>query len=297
MRDIVYFMQEIVHIVPVGMDSPDRFLVFKHIPATKVILITGSLKKKGTEKEEALARKIIDKLVAVLGSVMKVEVEETDVFDYKSNLELIARLIKEHEEAEVFINLSSATKIMLFAGFMAASLFGARLYYVSPKEYITTALEEACKTDDLDKLKKLMGGNCDEVYLSRGVRHVSELPVLKMEPPKEEELEILKAIKNAGGKVDRIIDLMDYIDYGVLYKGKEPPRKPVYRKDTKKQKEHRSRKKEFNKERIRFINKVRKNLDSMEKRGYISRTRVGKNARIELLEPGATLVKLESVFM
>jgi hypothetical protein len=205
---------ENVHIVPVGLDSPDRFIEgFKRYPPSMVFFVLG----KGNNPDEIAARKIKEEVEGQMGTYEKRETIALDLFTFSAALRGLFDLVEEHNRkgATFYINVSSSTKIVTQSAYMTAALSEAnvRLYYVKAKDYLSTkiltALQEGKKgelTEFIDSLeqKKI-------VYLSNGAKDVVEIPVLKMKRPSKEDLEILGAIKENGGEVSSTAKLIRFL--------------------------------------------------------------------------------------
>ncbi len=200
-----------IHIIPIGLDSPDRFVEgFKRYPPSKVIFVLGS----GDNPEEIAAEKIKEEVEGKMGSYEKRETRNLDLFTFSSALRGLFNLIEEHNEkdATFYINVSSSTKIVTQAAYMAAALSEANvhLYYVRAKNYLSTQILTALQKENKEDLLEFMGEleKSKRVYLSKGARDIVGIPVLKMKRPSEEDLEILEKIKESGGEVSSTAKLI-----------------------------------------------------------------------------------------
>lgn len=205
---------ENIHIVPIGLDSPARFIEgFKKYPPSMVLFILG----KGNNPDEIAAGKIKDEVEGQMGSYEKRDTRKLDLFTFSTALRSLFDLLEEHNKKDTafYINVSSSTKIVNQATYMAAALSEAnvRLYYVKAKNYLSTRILTSLQEGKKDDLMKFINGLEEKkiVYLSSGAEDVVEIPVLKMKHPSEEELEILEAIKENGGEVSSTAKLIRFL--------------------------------------------------------------------------------------
>jgi len=109
-----------------------------------------------------------------------IEVDESraaDIFDLYQALGEIAEIIKENEEHEVYVNLTSGGKVTAIAGMIACMVTGSgKPFYVRATEY---------------------GQNTSEP-VARNATSVSQLPTYPIEAPSEEELLVLEFISEEG---------------------------------------------------------------------------------------------------
>ncbi|ABO35465.1 hypothetical protein MmarC5_1167 [Methanococcus maripaludis C5] len=185
-----------IHIVPIGLDSPERFVEgFKRIPPSKVFFFLG---KSGDEPVEIEANKIKEHVEKSLGDYVERETINVDPFDFSNVMGEFAKIIRNglRSNKNVYINVSSSTKIVNVAAYMSASLFSARLYYIKAETYLMTDLTS--KLEDESHLKETMDYYLrDGAYLSKGAKGIVEIPVLKMNPPSKDELKVLKKINDS----------------------------------------------------------------------------------------------------
>jgi len=186
-----------IHIVPIGLDSPERFVEgFRKFPPSKVILLTGT-RQNDIEKE---VKNIKDEVIKGIGKHVDVEEESANLLNFASCMKTLAKIISREREGNagevIYINISSSTKIITQASYMTASLFSARIYYVPASSYLSVDLIPLLNNPDADSSKKINDLLQNKRYLSTGVKEPIEIPVLKMEPPGKDELDVLKAISD-----------------------------------------------------------------------------------------------------
>lgn len=188
-----------IHIVPIGLDSPERFVEgFRKFPPSKVIFLTGT-KQNAIESE---VKNIKDEVIRGIGKHVIIEENSAELLNFANCIQILARIISKEREGNtdevIYINISSSTKIMTQASYMAASLFSARIYYVPVVSYLSLELIPLLNNQNDESSKKRINDFLqNKKYLSTGVKEPFEIPVLKMEPPAKDELDVLKAISGA----------------------------------------------------------------------------------------------------
>lgn len=187
-----------IHIVPIGLDSPERFIEgFAKFPPSKVIFLMGN-RESDIEKE---AMKIKDEVATSVGKHVDVSEHKAELFDFAVAVKTFAQLITKNRTEDnelVYINISSSTKVVTQAAYMAASLFSARVYYVPAEKYLSTELLPILNSEDeSSKQEQIQQFIKNSRYLSSGVKEAYEIPVLKMQPPDKIELDVLDVINAA----------------------------------------------------------------------------------------------------
>ncbi len=255
-----------IHIVPIGLDSPERFVEgFRKFPPSKVILLTGT-RQNDIEKE---VKNIKDEVIKGIGKHVKIEEESANLLDFANCINTLAKIIsKEGEGAAgevVYINISSSTKIMTQASYMAASLFSARIYYVPVVSYLSLELIPLLNKHNDDSSKKIINDLLqNKRYLSTGVKEPIEIPVLKMEPPAKDELDVLKAI--SGTKKEKYNSLKSLVEDGlnIEYSGSNR-------------------------------NKYSQVVKKLETHGFVSTDRSGREKGIKLTGSGDVIAKISCI--
>ncbi len=123
-----------IHIAPVGFEEDRIVIPAEKMRAEKVILITN---EEGQEKGALFYEKVIERLRK---DNIEVEMVKTSFFNLEKNMLLFSNLINKHRDQQLFINISSGSKIQALAGFisvMSAKSQGILVstYYVEPEEY------------------------------------------------------------------------------------------------------------------------------------------------------------------
>lgn len=156
---------ERIHLVPIGFEEDRVYKPALDLDASKVVLInhenaTGKLKEKQERHQSTVEEKLRDNNIDI-ESVM------CDFFDMHDALGVIAQLAKNNEDENIFVNISSGSKITAIAGMIACMVTGATPYYVIAERY-----EE----------------------IPRGVEDVVELPKYPVQAPEPEQVRILSFI-------------------------------------------------------------------------------------------------------
>lgn len=262
-----------VHIVPIGLDSPERFIEgFTKFPTSKVIFLMG-IKQTNIELE---AIKIKEEVKKGVGKHVKVEEHNADLFNFSNCIKELAKLItnekNKDEEKLIYINISSSTKVMTQAAYMAASLFSARIYYVPAERYLSMELipllnndgDEINENDD-DTIKEIIKSiRSEKKYLSMGVKEAFEIPVLRTQPPNKNELIVLKVINEAENSKYTSLKSLVIDGLKINYSGSNK-------------------------------NKYSKLIKSLEEHGFVSTNRSGINKGIKLTESGKVIADISFI--
>lgn len=256
-----------VHIVPIGLDSPERFTEgFKKYPPTKVIFLMGT--EQSNIENEAL--KIKDEVQKNLGVHVASIEHKAQLFNFsdamKSLAEIITKERKENKNQLIYINISSSTKVITQAAYMAASLFFARIYYVPAVNYLSTELLPILNNEDeINKEEMLCTFMKDKKYLSMGVKEAFEIPVLKMKPPNEDEINVLRKINET--KQKKYSSLKSLLEEGLNL--------------------------DYSSGSIR--NKYSQTIKKLERSGFVSTNRSGREKGIKLTGSGEVIAEISSI--
>lgn len=153
-----------VHIAPVGYEEDRIVEAALKMRAEKVVLISNvASQDKAKNFFEAVRRRLKKESIEIV-------VRRTSFFNLEDSMRLFSDLIREFKEEQIFINISSGSKIQALAGFisaMSAKAHGITVttYYVEPDYY----------TEDPPKDS-----------LSHGFKNAFELPVFPLTTPSEE---------------------------------------------------------------------------------------------------------------
>jgi hypothetical protein len=100
-----------------------------------------------------------------------------DIFDLYATLGTVAMITAENQSDDVYVNVSSGSKISAIGAMIACMATDATAYYVHPADYASDDLNEP---------------------VSYGVEAVSELPTYPIEPPKAEQVAVLEYLDEQG---------------------------------------------------------------------------------------------------
>ena len=197
----------------------DSIKALRDYPVRKIVLAIGKQESSGERK----ARKIAEELAQELGSVWDVEVVEVDKKDVmKAALQLVS-LIK--REGKVILNISGSLRTFAIAAYIAACITNSRIITSIPKY--------------------------DESDREIGIEEIVEIPVLPVEFPGKEQMEIMNAVDDGVNSLDELVLKLN----------------PELRKGSK----------EFKRERSR----VSHHLAKLEEAGFVKREKMGRNVRVE----------------
>lgn len=170
-----------VHIAPVGFEIDRVVMPLVEMKADKVWLI---LKKDVKEKIE---KPYLDKIYRELDrEKIEYKVERSNIVDLFDALDIYRKIIEIEQTNEIFINVSTGSKIQAIAGMMSSMMFktddiSIESYYVEPMSY----------TVELDEGQQMTTG-CKNIY---------PLPNYKIDRPESklvETLEIIERYKREG---------------------------------------------------------------------------------------------------
>ena len=240
-------MEEIkrVHVIPIGLEV-DRILEgFKEYPANYAVFVKS--KKIGSEVER-IARENAESVKEKIKYTVEIDDIELDYHDFKTSFVEFKRLFEKLQDRgySVYVNLSSGTRIVASAALIASFLTGARPYYVVPKKY-----------------------NYPEgkTVLSEGAEKILTIPTLNVTLPNEEEVKILHALAEAGGKVSKQVDLIPFLEDKEFFKEKKLIHGDMAHFRLKKA-------------------KLSRHLREMEKKGFIKLSGKGKYTSVEFTTSG-----------
>ncbi|RLI83568.1 transcriptional regulator [Archaeoglobales archaeon] len=195
----------------------------REYPVAKIILAVGQQDSSGEKK----ARKIAEELKDELKTVFDVEIVEIDKKNVMKAALQLADLINAEKERgnDVILNVSGSLRTFAIAAYIAACVTSSKVVSSIPRY--------------------------DENENEVGIEEIVEIPILPVDFPGKEQLEIISAMD---GGVDSLDDLVFRLNPGIE-KGS----------------------KEFRSERSRLSH----HLAKLEETGLVRRKKVGRNVRIE----------------
>jgi len=200
----------------------------REYPVRKIILAVGEQDSSGERK----ARKIAEELAKELKTVWDTEIVEIDKKNIIRATSQLVSLIKREGE-DVILNVSGSLRTFAIAAYIAACITGSRIITSIPR----------------------YDENDNEV----GVEEIIELPILPIDFPGKEQIEIISAINGGINSLDELVFRLN----------------PGIKKGSR----------EFKSERSRLSHHISK----LEKAGFVRREKVGRNVRIELTSLGSII--------
>lgn len=188
-----------VHIMPVGYESKRIIQPAEEFRADRVVLIGHEGDAEGDDGYKHL-KAAID---ALEDRNIAIEAKECDIFDLYSSMGTIAESIAEHEGDQVYVNVSTGSKVTAIAGMIASMVLDCTPYYVRAKDY-------DADPDD--------------------VRGTTELPTYPIDAPDAEQVDVMQFIDTVSerqgpptkGEIIHFSEQLnlDYISRNVAGKGK-----------------------------------------------------------------------------
>lgn len=201
------------------------------LPVEKIVLFVGEGDLPGEDK----VRKVAEELKRELEIIWDVEIAE---IDKKNVIRAVTQLIsainhEKREGREVVINASGSLRTLAIAGYIASCVTRSRIFTSIP--------------------------TYDEIGEEIGIEEIIEIPLLPIDFPSEEQMEIVKAIDGCVSSLDELVLRLN----PSIEKGSE----------------------EFQRERSRISH----HLSKLERSGLIRKAKLGRNVRIELTPLGRFL--------
>lgn len=169
-----------VHIAPVGFEIDRIVLSAKTMKADKVWLLMHD--DPTTDKASSYLEKIKKELKK---EKISVQVIYSDRFNPFKILKSVKEIVQKEKENDIFVNVSSGSKIQAIACMMACMMFNGKNkltpYYAEPKNYATVK----------------------GAQLSTGLKTLVQLPAYEIHTPKPILIQALNIIKEKGGKITK----------------------------------------------------------------------------------------------
>ena len=129
-------MSEVIQIIPTGIDRERPIYLLKKYPPHKIYIIRNKNPPKEHENMEKIRENIISEIERLTPLAEK-EYLKVEYYDFKEAfIELLKIMKKEKDKGNrVIINLSPPSRIIAFAGWLAASLTDSEAYYIHAKVY------------------------------------------------------------------------------------------------------------------------------------------------------------------
>lgn len=129
--DIYWDVHERVHIMPVGYEFERIIQPAQQSRADRIVLIGHIADEQGSDGMSHWEN-VTDAL-----SELEIPYEEKrcDIFDLYSSLGAIAEAVSTHANDDVYVNVSTGSKITAIAGMIASMVLESTAYYVRAKNY------------------------------------------------------------------------------------------------------------------------------------------------------------------
>ena len=168
-----------VHIVPLGFELDRIILPALQMKADKIWLLRHD--NPSQDKAKSYSDKIIKEFKKMKIHLEFAEADRSDVFNI---LKIVKEIFEKESENDIYVNVSSGSKIQAIACMMACMLFkecNVTPYYAEPESYPST----------LGKQQSI------------GLKNIVSLPKYEIQKPKQELIAALKIIKSHGGKITK----------------------------------------------------------------------------------------------
>jgi len=158
-----------VHVVAHGWEVARVVEPLFDLKADKVVLILPANEGFIADFEHDM----LDELEAT--KRLGIETRKASLYDLDSALQVFTQAVKDHEDDDVYINVSTGSNVAAIAGMMAAQTSDATPFYVEP--WVTEDEGEDVQTPDEPLIKQ--------------ATEITELPVFELRGPSPEQLQVL----------------------------------------------------------------------------------------------------------
>jgi len=168
-----------VHIAPLGFEIDRIILPAQQMKADKIWLVRHI--NPSQDKAKSYSDKIIKEFKK---NKIQVEFAEADRNDIFNILKIVKEIFEQEKENDIYVNVSSGSKIQAIACMMACMLFkecNVTPYYAEPESYPSTEGKQQ----------------------SIGLKNIIPLPKYEIQKPKQELVDALKIIKSNNGKITK----------------------------------------------------------------------------------------------
>lgn len=200
-----------VHIAPVGYENERIYKPVLEMKADRVWLLVYSK----NNKAQVYQQKVEEVLKQAKIECKTADCDITDLYDV---LKVMRKIVNEENGNEIFINVSSGSKIEAIAGMMMSMIMVDTMdihsYYVVPEGYINEP-----KNGE---------------PLSSGTKEVFPLPSYPIEKPAPQLIEILKILKGHNGRMTKKELAQEACASGLIKASEKNPEQSKYASLTKK---------------------------------------------------------------
>jgi len=130
-RELDWDVRERVHIMPVGYEHERIVQPARRSRADRIVLVGHEEDKEGSQGKNKWNR------VTEALEELEIPYEEKycNIFDLYSSLGAIAEAVSTHADDDVYVNLSTGSKITAIAGMIASMVMDSTAYYVRAENY------------------------------------------------------------------------------------------------------------------------------------------------------------------
>jgi hypothetical protein len=168
-----------VHIVPLGFEIDRILLPAKQMKADKIWLVRHN--DPGQDKAKIYSDAILKDLKKNKIQVEFAEADRNNVFNI---LKIVKEIFEQEKENDIYVNVSSGSKIQAIACMMACMIFkecNVTPYYAEPESYPSTQGRQQ----------------------SAGLKSIRSLPKYEIQKPRQDLIDALKIIKSHDGKITK----------------------------------------------------------------------------------------------
>lgn len=244
------FSKKNVHIIPMGLEIDRVIAGLKEYPTNYAIFIYGTNPKLDVEQKARINGKKIEKMI---NATVTVRNEFIDHSDFQIAFNKIFDIFKDLKKDgyNIFINLSSGSRIISSAALIVAYMTDSIPYYISPSKY------------NLSKTTTV---------LTKGYENIFQLPTMTIERPTGQEILVLNGLKKKGGGVEKQNDLIPYLEtHGFFSEQKD-------REDSKRYQ-------------ARMRAKLNRTLEKLSQKNFVILKKEGRTVKVNLTNSGKLFTK------
>ena len=179
-------VSERVHIVPVGHEYDRVVKPATDYRADLVILI-------GHERNDEQGQECWQNVIEGLTDAnIEFQEKRCDIFNLYDSLATITEIMAEHGNDDVYVNVSSGSKITAIAGMIASMVMDSRAYYVQAEEY-------SSRPDTLEDIENISREELEELargpFIPKGIAKATELPKYPIDAPEKDQVTVMEFIQ------------------------------------------------------------------------------------------------------
>lgn len=179
-------VSERVHVMPVGHEYDRVVEPAKDYRADLVVLIGH---KHNDEQGQDCWQDVVEGLT---DENIEFQEKRCDIFDLYDSLATITEIIANHGNDDVYVNVSSGSKITAIAGMIASMVMNSRAYYVQAEKY-------SSRPETLDDIENLPREKLEELargpFIPEGIAKATELPRYPIDAPDKDQVTVMEFIQ------------------------------------------------------------------------------------------------------